>query len=119
MSNLVLNTKTYTGSGILNGIASWWDRSGGVAALFNRVTASIRINDKARVQWKIEQQFPQPEGAPVCCGPDEKRQADADIRIRLHPSLDATERTDFKARLVALVSTSDFSDSIVQLQVTG
>lgn len=117
MSNIVLNTKTYTGTtGTVNGVASWVERSLGIAKLFGLVKSSLRITDKIRGRWDLIQQFPQPEGAPVCCGPDEDRMADAILSFRLHPTLTLAERTDFADRLQDLVATAQFRASIISLE---
>lgn len=117
MSNIVLNTKTYTGTnGLVNGIASWVERSLGIAALFSVVRSSLRVTDKVRGKWDITQRLPQPEGSPVCCGPEEERIADCSIAFRLHPTLTLAERTDFADRLKDLVNSAQFRASILQLE---
>ena len=117
MSNITLNTKSYTGtSGLLNGVASWVERSLGLAALFSRVRSSIRLGDKSRVKWTLDQPYPQPEGAPVCCAPGEERDSSTTISTRLHPSLTTAERTDHADRLKDLVNSAQFRASIIQLE---
>lgn len=116
MSNMTLNTKEYTGVRSTDGL-SWWKYFGaGVAALFAFVNGRVTITDKARIRFKARVVFPQPEGAPVCCGPNEERVADADISVRFHNSLTEAERTDFELRLEDLMKSAQFRAAVRQLQ---
>lgn len=117
MSNIVLNTKTYTGTNnISQGIASWVERSLGLAALFSTVKSSLRIFDKVHIRWDLIQPYPQPEGAPVCCDPKDYRLGDTIIKTRLDPNLSLAERTDHADRLQALVASAQFRASIINLE---
>lgn len=116
MSDIVLNTKTYTGGSVVNGLMQWTERSLGLSGLFSWVRSQLRSTDRARPRWTLHLPFETPEGAPVCCGPNEFRSADADISIRLDHTLSTAERTDFADRLQALVASAQFRASIIQLE---
>jgi len=104
---MTLNTKVYAGTtAVINGVSHWVERSAGIAALFSRVRASLRVADLIRIKTDLELPYPQPEGAPVCCGPDEQRLATFVGTIRMHPSLTAAERTDFRTRIKDLFSSA-------------
>lgn len=118
MANLVLNTKTYTGPALDNaGRKTWWERSLGVAALFGRIVGRIVISDAARVKWTLNQPLPQPEGGAVCCGPQDVRQNFVGINATFDPSSTVAERTDTLRRLQALVLTTQFEGSFINLDV--
>lgn len=117
MSTITLNTKAYIGTNsIVNGVAAFVERSLGIAKLFSEVRTSLRLTDKSRARVDLAVPFPQAEGAPVCCGPDEARLADAILNIRMHPSLTLAERTDFADRLKDLVSSAQFRALIISLE---
>ena len=116
MSNMTLNTKVYAGTtAILNGVSHWVECSLGIAALFSRVRSSLRVADLVRIKVDLDLPYPQPEGAPVCCGPDEVRLATFVGSIRLHPSLTTAERTDFRLRLKDLFASAQITALIDNL----
>ena len=57
---MLLNGKTYSFSGVINGITSYIERSLGLAALFSTVTASVRIDTMVREQFKLVLNVPTP-----------------------------------------------------------
>lgn len=116
MSNIVLNSKTYTGGSVVNGIMQWTERSLGLAGLFSWVRSQLRTTDRVRPRWTLRLPYPTPEGAAACCGPEQTRSADADINVRLDLDLSLAERTDFADRLQALVASAQFRASIIQLE---
>ena len=58
--SLTLNTKVYPFAGIVAGVTSYMNRALGLAALFSPVTASVKTDTMARVQWKLRVNNPQP-----------------------------------------------------------
>jgi len=119
MSNITLNTKTYTGDGIFNGLASWTERSGGIAASFSRLTQSLVINSMARIRTKLVMPIVATESSSCACAGDVVRTADADISVRLHPGMTLAERTDFADRLQDLVASAQFRAALISLENAG
>lgn len=120
MANIVLNTKTYTGSGIINAIATWVERSGGVAAAFSYLTASLRITDKSRGKWKLSYPIVATVDTASAAIGDLLRTADVEISWRIDPGFTAAERTDFGLRVKDLAAHSEFQNMITNLiQPTG
>lgn len=119
MANITLNTKVYNGVGILNGIAQWFERSGGLAGAFSSLTASVVVGfakSKSRVHWKIGMPVVAAEASACACPGDAVRRLDADINVRLDSTATLAERTDFALRLKDLVATTEFQQSIINFQ---
>lgn len=116
MGNITLNTKTYNGSGVTNGIAQYIERSAGVAGGFSPVTGTVRQDSKSRVQWKLAQPVVAEEASACSCPGSVIRVMDANIQIRLDLGATLAERTDFALRLKDLVASADFQSSIINLQ---
>ena len=120
MANIVLNTKTYIGRGIANAIATWMETSAGVVAAFSAVTASLRLDTKVRVQWKLEVPVVATEASSCVCPGQVLRVSDANLQIRMDPGATTAERTDFALRLKDLVASPEFQASIISIsQPTG
>lgn len=113
---MLLNSKTYSFSGIVNGVTSWIERSLGLASLFSPVTASMRIDNLVRQTWKLVVNVPTPEESGCCVTDPVLGFMEAKIEVRMSPNLDAVARADFLARLQDLVETTEFTAAIVDLQ---
>lgn len=119
MANITLNTKVYNGSGVLNGIAQYFERSGGVAGAFSALTASVKVafgTAKSRIHWKLGYPVVAEEASVCACPGTVTRRLDADVDIRLDPTATVAERTDFALRLKDLVASPEFQASIINLQ---
>jgi len=120
MANIVLNTKTYSGNGVVNGIASYTERSAGVAGGFSPLTMSVSLpsGDKAksRAHVKIGMPIVATEASECACPGATLRRADADLNVRMDPTLSLAERTDFALRLKDLVASSEFQAMLISLQ---
>lgn len=120
MSNITLNTKTYTGAGFVNGLVSWIERSAGIASGFSPVRSSLRTDPqkdgKVRGKWDIEMPIIATESSACSCAGDVLRVADAVISFRLDKGLTLAERTDFALRLKDLVASAQFQASITNLE---
>lgn len=118
MPNIVLNTKTYNGSGIANGVASYMERSSGLAAGFSPLTAAVKAleSGKSRISWKLFQPTVAAEASSCSCPGQVLRVNDANIGVRLDPGATLAERTDFALRLKDLVASTEFQSSIINLQ---
>ena len=120
MSNLTLNTKTYTGAGLVNGLVSWIERSLGIASGFSVTRSSLRTDPekggKVRGKWDIDMPIVATESSACSCAGDVLRTADANISFRLDKRLTLAERTDFALRLKDLVASAQFQASIINLE---
>lgn len=120
MSNLTLNTKTYTGAGLLNGLVSWIERSLGIASGFSTVRSSLRTDPekagKVRIKWDMDMPVIATESSACSCAGDVLRSGDFAISIRLDKGLTTAERTDLAERLEDLVASAPFKASIINLE---
>ena len=114
--SLTLNTKVYPFAGIVSGVTSYVYRGLGLAGLFSPVTASVKVDTMARVQWKLRVNNPQPEDSGCCTTDPVAGFEEADIKIRMSPNATTAERTDFALRLKDLVATTEFQSSIINLE---
>lgn len=120
MANIVLNTKTYNGRGLLNGIARYVESSGGIAAAFSPLSGTVNLDSKSRARWKLDMPVVAEEASACACPGSVIRVANADINIRMDLGMTLAERTDFADRIKDLVSHADFRASIISLtQPTG
>lgn len=113
---LTLNTKTYNGNGVANAIASYTERSGGVASSFSDVTSSLRIDSKVRGRIKLMLPEVATEASACSCAGDVVTAADAVIEFRIDPNASAAFRADFYARLKDLVATAAVKAMVENLQ---
>lgn len=119
MANITLNTKVYNGAGVLNGIAQYFERSGGIAGAFSQLTASVVVGfakAKTRVHWKIGMPVVATEASACACPGDAVRRLDADMTVRMDSTATLAERTDFALRLKDLVASAEFQQSIINFQ---
>lgn len=119
MSNIVLNTKTYNGSGLAAGIASYIERSGGVPSSFSALTGSVRVDTKARVTWKLQVPTVATEASACACPGDVMESDDFTISIRMGMRSTDVTRADLLQRLQDLVASSQFEASITNLEQPG
>lgn len=115
---LTLNTKTYNGTGIQNGIGGYMERSGGIAASFSPVTSSVKLEkDRTRITTKLVLPIVQSE-ATACACPGEVLQADdVIVNARLAPGATDAQRLDLYNRFKDLVNTTAFRDQFTLLTV--
>lgn len=119
MPNITLNTKLYSSSGFLNGVAGWTERSAGILAGFSGLRGSLRSDSKVRVKWDFNVPIIATEDSACSCAGTVLRKGDVDVSIRMDPSLTLAERTDLADRLVSLVSDVTFRASIINLEMTN
>lgn len=113
---LTLNTKIYNGAGIINAVASYLERSGGIAAAFSRVQASLRFDSKIR--GKVDLTLPEvaTEATACACVGDVLRTSDAMIQFRIDPKAPLATREDLYNRLKDLVLNAEFKAMMVDLK---
>lgn len=120
MTNIVLNTKTYSGRGLSNLIASWVNTASGLLAAFAQLTGSVRLpqgkDAKANIQWRLRVPIVATEASSCACPGSLVDEIDAYIQVRVSQGVTDTVRTDFALQLKDLVATPEFQASITSFQ---
>lgn len=116
MTDIVLNTKTYSGLGINAGVSRYVERSGGVASSFSNLDQSITADGKI-LRHVTKLKFPVVATAASACSCEGEvlRTTDAILTIRVPQMATAAERKDFGLRLKDLISSPAFQASIENL----
>lgn len=119
MANITLNTKVYSGNGVRNGTASYTERTAGVPAGFSDASLEIQMGSGASARVRIYGKLNLPviaaEASTCACPGQVLRRADANLNIRIDPTMTAAERTDFGLRLKDWVASPEFQASIASL----
>lgn len=118
MSNIVLNSLTYVGNGIVNGVAWFINRSAGVVNGFNQLSSRIGYGDKTIVHWKLMLPSLVADDSPCGCAGSVSYTNYVDITARMDRKTTAAERTAILASIRDLVATTNFGDSITSLVTT-
>lgn len=118
MSNIVLNSLTYVGNGILNGVNSFVNRTAGVVSAFRTLTNRISYADKVTVHWKLVLPTVVEEDSECGCAGSLKYTNYVDITYRADRRTTAAERTATLAAVRDLVATANFGTSITDLTMT-
>lgn len=119
MSNIVANTLTYVGDGILNGIARFTERSAGVLAYFRVISGSISSNGtskKTSVKWKVVLPFPdaEPTSCP-CDGAAPFSDTIINVDIRVDSRSDLAYRTAVYNTVKDLIASTNYQSSVKDL----
>lgn len=119
MSNIVLNSKTYTGEPGSRP-ATWVERSLGLFAGFSFLTGRVTsASKKIIVKWNLAIPTLVPADSPCGCAGQVKYTTYATVEVRFPPSITAAERTDVKARLQSLMTNAIVTDSIESLVIAS
>lgn len=120
MSTIVLNSLNYVGSGILNGVSFFWERSKGLANAFSPLSARVNMTkDKSNVLWKLNVPVTATADSPCGCAGDVVRTTYVDVNTRMDRAATAAERADVLARIRDLVASTQFASSITDLDLPG
>jgi len=124
MANIVLNTKTYGGRGVVNGLASYLDATTGLLSAFRTLSASIRLpsrkGEKANIQWRLKFPIPAADPSACACPGDIVDEADVYIQVRVSQGVSEAVRTDLATQVKDLTARAEFTASIVSFtQPTG
>lgn len=117
MSNITLNTKVYVGSGLMNGLANFIERSAAVAAGFSKLASSLRIDAKIRGKWTLDLPIVATADSACSCIGEVLRSGDVTVAFRMDLGMTTAERTDLADRLKDLVTSAQFRASIINLEV--
>lgn len=113
---ITLNTKAYSFSGLLNGIASFLHRGAGVAASFLTLTGRVRLTAKdSIVSWMLRVPVVATEATACACPGDAVRVSHVDISVKLPAGATKAERTDIALQVKDLVASPEFQASIIDL----
>ena len=117
MSNLTLNTKTYNGAGLRDGVAEWYERSGGVAASFSKADASLRFSAG---KWRGLGRLSLPtvlDASSACgCEGDLASLSDASFTFRIDPKASPDAREDLYLRFKDYVASAEVHAMFQNLQ---
>lgn len=117
MGNLTLNTKTYNGAGLSNGVARWYERSAGVPAGFSEASASLREeNGFWRGMGKLKVPVVATQATECACPGSVLEASDAQFSFRIDPRADAAARTDLYERFKSYVGTAEVRAMFESLQ---
>lgn len=118
MANLTLDTKTYTGQGITNGITQYVETSAGVASGYSPLTCQVRPSSDgkapSRVTWKLKIPIVASSIAGVPDG-TVLRFAEVDITARMAPLATSSEMTHVSEAVEDLAATAVFKASLASL----
>lgn len=115
MSNIVLNTLTYVGQGLVNGVGQFWNRQAGLAALFKSLTnGQSSSKEKIVVSWKLTVPYTA-EPVEGCCEATEYLPTIADVRFSFDKKVPKAHRTDIRLQIKDLLATAQCIDSIDDL----
>lgn len=118
MSTIVLNSLNYVGSGILNGVSWFMERSKGLANAFSSLTARVGFTkDKTNVLWKLVVPVVKETDSSCGCAGEVVRTTYVDISVRMDRAATAAERDDVKVRVQNLVASPQFAASITNLDL--
>ena len=116
MANIILNTKTYSGAGVTNGIARYVERSLGVAGGFSNLTALVKESVKETlVRWRLAIPVVQTESTACACPGALLRTHRVEISVQFAPNTPAAEREDVLLRIPSLIGTTEFETSVSDL----
>lgn len=116
MSTIVLNGLNYVGTGILNGVSWFWEKSKGIVNAFSDLTCRMNLTkDRSNVLWKMTVPVTVTSDSPCGCAGDVVRTTFVDISVRFARTATATERADVLARIKDLVASTHFGSSISDL----
>lgn len=124
MANITLNTKVFSGRGVVNAIASYMNTALGLLAGFGTVTGSVRLpsgkDAKANIQWRLKLPIVAAEASACACPGEAVDEIDCYIQVRATKGVTAADRTDFALQVKDLVALPEFQQSIINFtQPTG
>lgn len=124
---IVLNSVTYNWAGFdPSSTSRWTATAGGIATSFANLTARVTIggtegkgvNQTARtskVKWRLVTPVIATEDSDCACVGSVLRTSYVDVAADFAPTANLAERTDVLARLRALVLTTEFGNSFLNL----
>lgn len=122
---ITLNSVVYNWVGFdPTGTSRWTATAGGLATSFANLTARVTIGGfegssktarMSKSKWRLVTPVIATEDSDCSCAGTVLRTAYVDISADFHPTSTLAERTDMLARLRALVLTTQFGDSYLNL----
>lgn len=120
MANIVLNSLTHVGRGVLNGIASYVNSGAGYIRGFRKLTAKVRADAGQDVVVSFKYEVPRLAAIEAgCCTPAGTavgKPAIIDIRVRYDEFTSQTERDDVLKCIQDLVLTTQFVSAVKSLE---
>lgn len=118
MSNIVLNSLTYVGNGIVNGLNSFIERSAGIVNGFRYLNNRITLGDRSIVSWKLAVPVLVAADSPCGCAGAVKYTAYVDVVTKFDRAATADERAAILQSTKDLVAHANFGASITSLVQT-
>lgn len=116
MSTIVLNALNYLGTGILNGVSYFWEKTGGIVNAFSPLTAKINITqDRSNVLWKLVVPVVVAADSPCGCAGEVEKSTIVDLTFRFDRRATVAERDEVYKRVKDLVAHASFKASITDL----
>lgn len=120
---MILNGKTYSFDGNLNGMAVYTERSAGIPAGYSPLTTTNTVGkgargtnnaSRSRSVWKLSLPVVATDDSACVCTGDILRQTDVNVDIRSDANSTTADLTELLARFRALVLTPQFEASFLQ-----
>lgn len=117
---IVLNGKTYDFIGFdQNGVATWQETSGDIPSSFGYLTCRVTRGGSSAetvVRWRLTMPIVAASDSACCNGGKVLRIFRYDEgKVTVPSTSTAAERTDFRARILALTGTAQYVSSILHL----
>lgn len=118
MSTIVLNTKTYTWQGLVNGASSFIERSLGVVAGFSTLTMKAFYGKKkVAIRHRLHVTSLVSESSACACPGQILDEAYATIEVNFNDTASPAFREDVRLRIQGLVASGVFADSLDDLAI--
>ena len=116
-----LNGKTYTGAGLANGVAWYYERSAGVPAGFSAASSSVRSDKEFwRLTGKLDLPIVSTSATECACPGSVLSKSDVQFNARSDPAADLATRTDLYERFKDYVASTQVQAMFLNLQgMTG
>lgn len=117
MSNIVLNTVTYIGEGIQNGVTNFINRSAEMLSGFSSLVGRVRnAGKRVEVRWNLAIPVLIAADSPCGCAGEVNFITFVEVAVKFDQRASSAQRTDTYARLKDLILSSQFENSVKLLQ---
>lgn len=117
MGNIVLNTKTFGGRGIIAGVASYLEATAGVLAGFLTLTGSVKLPQaklaKAKTEWRLRIPVVTEDASACACPGEAVDEIDCYIVVRASQGTSTAVRTNMALMVKDLTASPEFQASVI------
>jgi len=117
-SNITLNSVVFSPGGSSNGVARWWNRTGGYGTSFRKLLQRFTSSAKSpvtKVEWDLEVPVVQTEDDACACAGTLLRTSTVKISVWLPSGSTHAERVDVCTSIQDLVTNAAFMASVIDL----